>query len=88
MELNKKTLTLVQRILTKAMELSSTTDTDVFVDYSGHVNYISIKVYKQGWNDEEPDYRDDIWLSVYDEAHCTKQLETALDYLNKISEGK
>lgn len=88
MVVNKKMLTLVQRILTKAIEISSTSKTKVFVDYSGHVNYISIKVYNQGWNEEDPDYREDVWFNIYGEAQCTRQLETALENLNKISEGK
>ena len=88
MVVNKKMLTLVQRILTQAIEISSTSESKVFVDYSGHVNYISIKGYKQGWKENDPDYREDIWFDIYGEEQCTKQLETALEYLNKISEGK
>lgn len=85
MNRNKKKLESVQRILKQAIEISTNSDIDVFVSYSGHVDYIEIRVYLQGWNSEsEADYKTEIWSSIRDEDYCLKQLEEASEYLRVL----
>lgn len=85
MKKNKKELELVRSILTQAIEISSTSVIDVFVNYSGHVDYIGIQVYLQGWNvDIKADYKEDIWFGIDKKEHCYKQLKEAREYLKTL----
>lgn len=87
MKTNKKELELVRSILSQAIEISSNTNIDVFVNYSGHVDYLSIAVHLQGWNIEnKADYRNEIWFSIDNEDHCKKQLIEVLKYFKVIQE--
>ena len=83
----KKKLVLVQRILKLAVEITNNTKVDVFVHYSGHVDYIQCHVYLQGWNDDtsgNPDYRSDLFYSLHTEEESNKQLEETIKYLEEI----
>ena len=85
MKKNKKELELVRQILTQAIEISSNSVIDVFVNYSGHVDYIGIQVYLQGWNvDIKADYKVDIWFGIDKKEHCYKQLKEAVKYLKSL----
>ena len=45
-------------IIGMAYEISQRTKADVFIDYSGHVNYMGYQIYKDGWKEYgEPDYK-------------------------------
>ena len=85
----RKKLDLVQRILKQAVEMSSNSIIDVFVEYSSHVELFSVRVFLEGWktNDKE-DYRKDVWFRIYDEEHCIKQLREILEYLKGVQKNE
>lgn len=49
MELERKKEIAVE-LISKAVEISETTEHDVFVDYSPHVDWIELNIHKNGWN--------------------------------------
>lgn len=76
---------LIQKIILKAYEISTKSKTDVFVDYSGHVNTICIYYYKNGWQeDDEWDFRLDFSLEIEKEAIA--KLQFTLEQLEKLEE--
>mgnify|MGYP003418254787 CR=1 FL=1 len=80
--INEKELELVQRILKQAIEISSNSIIDVFVEFASHVNLISVKVFLEGWNsNKREDYRKDVWFKVFSEDKCIKELEEITRYL-------
>ena len=82
---NEKKLDLVQRILKQAVEISSNSIIDVFIDFSSHVQLLTVKVYLEGWNPESnEDYRKDIWFNIYSEKTCLEQLEEITKYLEEV----
>ena len=44
---------LIGKLTSLAYKVTNTTNADVFIDYSGHVNYITVRVYKDGWDTEK-----------------------------------
>lgn len=79
---NKKKLELAQQILTQAIEISSNSSIDVFVDFASHVNLITVKVFLNGWSEGvREDYRKDIWFSVFSEDRCLTELNEITKYL-------
>lgn len=85
----EKKLELVQRILKQAVEISNNTIADVFVSYSGHVDYIGISVYLQGWNREyEEDYKEEVWFSLSNEERNLKKLEDTIKYLEEVQNNE
>lgn len=81
----RKKLALVQRILKQAIEMSSNNIIDVFVDWSSHVELLTVRVYLEGWQpDKEVDYRKDVWFRTYGDELCIKELKKVLEYLKGV----
>lgn len=80
-ELNKK-ITLACEVLKLSARITNNSVTDVFCEYSGHVNGITIRVFLNGWNSEQitPDYYKIIYLDRAD----VKDLEELTMYLKEL----
>lgn len=60
-----KKMQLVLDIMRLGVEISKSTETDVFVDYSGHVDSLDIRVFYSGWSDgRSPDYTKCVYLNT------------------------
>lgn len=80
-----KKLALVQRILKQAVKISSNSIIDVSVEYTSHVELLTVRVYLKGWNrNDEADYRQEVWFRIYNEEDCIKKLEEILRYLKGV----
>lgn len=85
----EKKLDSIQRILKLAIEITNNTKADVFVDYSGHVNSISIRAYLQGWGVERnTDYSKDIYFNVFSENECEKELQETIKILEEVQKNE
>jgi len=51
-----RVLDLLSRIIEKSYLVSNHTDHDVFLDFSGHVNFLTVQVYKGGWRQYKCEY--------------------------------
>ena len=88
-KMSKNKTDLAQRILKLAIEITNNTETDVFVNYSGHVDYIGISVYLQGWNREyDEDYKEEIWFKLSNEEQNLKKLEDTIKYLEEVQNNE
>jgi hypothetical protein len=78
---------LVTQILSLAIEISTTSIIDIFVDYSSHVKGLSIRVILNGWGNDTT-YNDyDLNKMIYMDLEDSEQkLQEVLDYLKKIKE--
>ena len=77
--MNKK-MQLVLDILQLAVEISQNTKTDVFVDYSGHVDLLKVMIFNSGWSDgSSGDYKKSIYLD-------TTEYRTEEDIINVLDE--
>ena len=80
--LNEKKLELVGQILTQAIEISTNSIIDVFVDFASHVNSLYVRVYLDGWNfEDKPNFNDYVRLDSND---CIEKLNYIKEYLSKI----
>lgn len=78
---NEKKLELVQRILRQAIEISTNSIIDIFVDFASHVDSICVRVYLEGWEFEKnADLREQIYL---DREDCIEKLNYIDKYLEK-----
>ena len=79
---NEKKLELVRQILTQAIEISTNSIIDIFVDFASHVNTVSVRVYLNGWSYEgEFDFSDYVRLNDND---CIIKLNYIDKYLKEI----
>lgn len=79
---NEKKLELVRQILTQAIEISTSSIIDIFVDFASHVNTVSVRVYLNGWSYEgEFDFSDYVRLNDND---CIIKLNYIDKYLKEI----
>ena len=77
--MNKK-MQLILDILQLAVEISKNTKTDVFVDYSGHVDLLKVVIFNSGWSDgRSGDYKKSIYLD-------TTEYRTEEDIINVLDE--
>ena len=73
-----KIMQLVLDIMRLGVEISKNTKTDVFVEYSGHVDLLSVRIYEDGWEKDKEHYSKDIYLNIADyrtEEDITETLE-------------
>ena len=61
--MNKK-MQLVLDIMQLGVEISKNTKTDVFVEYIGHVDQLSVRIYEDGWENSKEHYSKDIYLNT------------------------
>ena len=59
-----KIMQLVLDIMRLGVEISQNTTTDVFVEYSGHVDQLSVRIYESGWEKGVEHYSRDIYLNT------------------------
>lgn len=53
---------LVLDIMQLGVEISKNTETDVFVDYAGHVDQILVRIYVGGWEKDKEHYIKNVYL--------------------------
>lgn len=84
-DLDKK-IALVLAIQELSIRITNNSNADVFCDYSGHTNGLSIRICLNGWKHENPKF--DFTKIIYLDCDCVKALEEVLDYLKSIKEDK
>lgn len=75
----------VFEIFDLAMKITNKTCHTVFVDYSGHINHISVRVFEGGWGEEkDPD------MSIYFEVSENEKIKAdfIIQYLEKLLRNK
>lgn len=72
---------LLQKIIAKAYEVNEYTDHTIFLDFSGHVKWLQVKIYIKGWKEKYPDIKKRAYLYNND---AIKQLEDILQELENI----
>ena len=79
-----KKIALVLEIQELSIWITNNSKTDVFVDYSGHVNGLSIRIMLNGWKQEytEPDYSKTLYL----DRNSVKEFQETIDHLKAIKE--
>lgn len=76
---------LLQKLIAKVYELNKTTRHDLFLDFSGHTNQISIYCYENGWGSEkELIYVGPSALYLDNEKTAKKEIENLLQELDKL----
>lgn len=81
---NDKKIVQVLEILALAIDITNNTEADVFVDYSGHVNSLYVKVFLKGWT---PEYlKHDLYKILYLNRDVVNELQEIIDYLKEIKE--
>ena len=61
--MNKK-MQLVLDIMQLGVEISQNTTTDVFVEYSGHVDQLYIMIFHGGWEKDKEYYSRNVYLDI------------------------
>ena len=85
----EKKLDSIQRILKLAIEITNNTKATVFVEYSGHINCISIRAYWQGWtSNTDCDYKVDVYFDIYSEDVLEKQLQGIINKLEEVQKNE
>lgn len=79
-----KKIEQVREILTLAIDITNNTEADVFVDYSGHINGLSVRVFLKGWKPEYDKY--DFNKILYLDRDNVNELQEIIDYLKEIKE--
>lgn len=73
---------LLQKIIIKAYEVNKNTKHSVFLNFSGHVNLLSVNYHKNGWKaSSDPDYRKEVYLN---EKYADIELEQILNDIEKL----
>lgn len=76
---------IILEIMKIALEKNKRTKNCIFIDFSGHVNKLSIQVYKNGWKEmADADYQKDIFMDIYDNA--LERLKEILNYLKELED--
>ena len=78
--MNKK-MQLVLDIMQLAVEISENTKADVFVEYSGHVDQLSVRIYKGGW---EKGKDEELYKNIYLNANGYRTEEDIIASLEEI----
>ena len=61
--MDKKLRRLLLQIFFLTLDVTKESKNDVFLNYSGHINELDIRVYFNGWKEKKPwDYRKVIYL--------------------------
>ena len=86
--MNKK-MQLVLDIMQLGVEISQNTTTDVFVEYSGHVDSLSVRIYDDGWEVGKEHYSRNVYLDIKlnrSEEDIIETLEEIYAELSKYKE--
>lgn len=74
-----KILQLVLDIMKLGVEISKNTTTDVFVEYSGHVDLLSVRIYAGGWEKGKEFY-------FYKDIYLNTKYRTEEDIISSLKE--
>ncbi len=75
---------LIVKIMKVALEKNGKNKNTIFIRYSGHVEWLEVEVYKNGWNEkEEKNFSKTICL---DSDECIESLQRVLDYLKGLED--
>ena len=78
---------LLQKLILKVYQLNKTTKHHLFLEYSGHVDLITIYYYKNGWSEDKTImYFGNVYLDKETEEREIKELFNKLDELEKGDE--
>lgn len=76
---------LLQKLIAKVYELNNTTKHHFFLDFSGHVNAVSVYYYKDGWNiEKECVYFQPMSLYLDNENSAKNDIENLLQELDEF----
>lgn len=75
-----KIMKLVLDIMRLGVEISENTKTDVFVEYSGHVDLLRVLIFVDGWEKDKEYYSRDVYLN--ETEHRTE--EDIIEILEEI----
>ena len=73
-----KIMKLVLDIMQLAVEISENTKTDVFVEYAGHVDQLSVRIYEYGWRKGKEHYDRYVYLDT-DENRTEEDITETLE---------
>jgi hypothetical protein len=83
---------LIRQILDLGIEISTTTNTDVWVDYAGHVNLLTVRVTLAGFDKNiTHDKGFQLWLTPTEystEEEIETELKQVVEYLTVVKEVK
>ena len=71
-----KIMKLVLDIMQLGIELSKNTKADVFVEYSGHVDLLSVRIYAGGWEKGVEHYDRYVYLDIKPDRSKEDIIET------------
>lgn len=75
---------LIQKIMLKAHEVNKNTEHAVFAEFMGHVNWVQVRVYLNGWKENSnPDIKIETCL---DEKFAIENLQYMLNKLEELEE--
>lgn len=81
-ELQEDIKELLQKIIVKAYEVNKNTNHTVFVRFSGHVNWLEVKIFLNGWKE---DADEDISYTIsLRRDNIVEQLQKALEKLEEM----
>lgn len=79
-----KNIESARQILTQAIEISTNSIIDVFVEYSSHTKGLNIRIMLDGWSEHA---QTDLNKTIYiDWKDSEKKLQGVLDYLLNLKE--
>lgn len=80
--MNRKKL---HEILDLVLDLNEQEKTHVFFDFAGHVEGLTVRVYKEGWRyDNEPD----LYETIYVDTASSQEVEKLIEEVTNFKEGK
>jgi len=83
MSMNNKVREYIVKITGLAYDVNSKTNHDVFVDFAGHVDSITVRVDLGGWNkDKDEDYK---WSAYFDKPEEWSDGEGTPDQFEKTA---
>lgn len=82
MELERKK-EIAAEMISRAVEISASTKHDVFVDYSPHVKWIELTVYKNGWDAKK--HGVSIFVDMNDNHDTEEEFNAAMAALESLT---
>lgn len=78
---------LILKIIERVLEINSKERNTIFINYSGHVNELDIRIHKKGWKTyQDPDYSKDVYMNNKTSEQIQEELLEILKELDIIKE--
>lgn len=78
---------LILKIIKNSLEINSREKNTAFINYSGHVNELDIRIHKKGWKEyQDADYSKDVYMNNRTSEQIQEELLEILKELDKIKE--